>query len=148
MTQSTSLKHLVLYADDDIDDLKFVEQAFIENMINIELVMVKDGVKAIDYLRRLSILDPDPCLIILDVNMPMLNGKETLQRIRKMERFENIPVVLFTTSSLEQDRNFAIKYNAGFITKPLDARQMQRITDQFIEHCSDEIKKSIRRNSN
>jgi CheY-like chemotaxis protein len=148
MTQSTSIKHLVLYADDDIDDLKFVEQAFIENMINIELVMVKDGVKAIDYLRRLSILDPDPCLIILDVNMPMLNGKETLQRIRKMERFENIPVVLFTTSSLEQDKNFAIKYNAGFITKPLDARQMQRITDQFIEHCSDEIKKSIRRNSN
>jgi len=148
MIQSTSLKHIVLYADDDIDDLKFVEQAFIETMSNIELVMVKDGVKAIDYLHRLSIFDPGPCLIILDVNMPMLNGKETLQRIRKMERFENIPVVLFTTSSLEQDRNFAIKYNAGFVTKPLDSLQMQHIIDQFIEHCSDEIKKSIRRKSN
>jgi CheY-like chemotaxis protein len=148
MTQTTPPKHLVVYADDDIDDLKFVEQAFMERMTNIELVTVRDGAKAIDYLSKLSVLDPDPCLIILDVNMPKLNGKETLLKIRKMDRFENIPVVLFTTSSLEQDRNFAMQYNAGFVTKPLDARQMQRITDQFIEHCSDEIKKSLRRGSN
>lgn len=148
MTQTTLPKHLVVYADDDIDDLKFVEQAFSETMQNIELVTVKDGVKAIDYLSGLSTLDPVPCLIILDVNMPRLNGKETLQRIRKMDRFENIPVVLFTTSSLEQDRNFAIQYNAGFVTKPLDSRQMQRITDQFIEHCNDEVRKSIKRRVN
>jgi CheY-like chemotaxis protein len=148
MTQTTPPKHLVVYADDDIDDLKFVEQAFSESVTNIELVMVKDGTTAIDYLNGLSVLDPNPCLIILDINMPKLNGKETLRLIRKMDRFENIPVVLFTTSSLEQDRNFAIQYNAGFVTKPLDARQMQRITDQFIEHCADEIKKNIRRRSN
>jgi CheY-like chemotaxis protein len=148
MTQTTPPKHLILYADDDIDDLRFVEQAFSESMLNIELVTVKDGVKAIDYLNSLSILDPNPCLIILDINMPKLNGKEALQEIRKMDRFENIPVVLFTTSSLEQDRSFAIQYKAGFVTKPLNAQQMQRITDQFIEHCSDEIKKSIRRRLN
>lgn len=148
MTQTTPPKHLVVYADDDIDDLKFVEQAFLENIANIELVTVKDGAKALDYLSQLSVLDPNPCLIILDVNMPKLNGKETLQRIRKMDRFENIPVVLFTTSSLDHDRNFALRYNAGFVTKPLDSKQMQRIADQFIEHCSDEIKKNIRRQSN
>lgn len=148
MTQTTPPRHLVVYADDDIDDLRFVEQAFSESMLNIELVTLKDGTRAIDYLSGLSVLDPDPCLIILDVNMPKLNGKETLQMIRKMHRFENTPVVLFTTSSLEQDRNFAIQHNAGFVTKPLDSRQMQRITDQFIEHCDDEIKKSIRKRSN
>ena len=148
MTQTTSPKHLVVYADDDIDDLKFVEQAFSESVVNVELVTVQDGTTAIDYLSGLSVLDPNPCLIILDVNMPKLNGKETLQRIRKMNRFENIPVVLFTTSSMEQDRNFAIQHNAGFVTKPLDARQMQRITEQFIEHCDDEIKKSIHKRSN
>lgn len=148
MTQTTPPKHLVLYADDDPDDLKFVEQAFCESRLNVELVTMPDGVRTIDYLKSLSVLDPNPCLIILDVNMPKLNGKETLQRIRKMERYESIPVVLFTTSSLEQDRNFAIQHKAGFVTKPLDARQMERITDQFIEHCSDEIKKSIRRGLN
>ena len=148
MTQTTPPRHLVLYADDDIDDLKFVEQAFTDSLLNIKLVLVGDGVQALDYLSRLSVLDPNPCLIILDVNMPRMNGKEALIGIRKIDRYENIPVVLFTTSSFELDRNFAIQNNAGFVTKPLDARQMQRITDQFIEHCDDEVRKSIRKTFN
>lgn len=148
MTKSTPPKHLVLYADDDRDDIRFVEEAFSENAVNVELITAYDGVEAINYLQSLSVLDPDPCLIILDVNMPRLNGKEVLERIRKMERFEKTPVVLFTTSSLDPDRKFAQKYNAGFVTKPLNARQMNLITDQFIEHCTDEIKKNIRRRLN
>lgn len=148
MTQTTPPRHLVLYADDDKDDIKFVEEAFSENILNVELVTVEDGQKAIDYLKRLSVLDPNPCLIILDVNMPKLNGKEALVEIRRMERFRNTPIVLFTTSSLPQDKYFAIKHAAGFITKPLDSRQMQRITDQFIEHCDDEIKKNIQKRFN
>jgi hypothetical protein len=51
--------------------------------------------------------------------------------------------VLFTTSSSQIDKDFAIKYNAGFITKPLNMHQMEMITDQFIDHCSDEIRKKI-----
>ena len=148
MTQATPPRHLVLYADDDKDDIKFVEEAFSENILNVELVAVEDGQKAIDYLKHLSILDPNPCLIILDINMPRLNGKEALVEIRQMERFKNTPIVLFTTSSLPQDKQFAIKYAAGFITKPLDTRQMQRITDQFIEHCDDEIRKNIQKKFN
>lgn len=145
MTQTTPSKHLVLYADDDKDDIRFVEEAFSENILNVELVTVEDGQKAIDYLNRLSVLDANPCLIILDVNMPRLNGKEALLHIREMDRFKNTPVVLFTTSSFPQDKQFAMKHGAGFITKPLNHRQMQRITDQFIEHCDDEIRKNIQR---
>ncbi len=80
--------------------------------------------------------------------MPKLNGKETLLKIRNMERFHNIPVVLFTTSSADHDKNFAKKYGAGFVTKPLDSIQMKNITDRFIEHCSDEVQKSIRKSYN
>jgi hypothetical protein len=54
-------------------------------------------------------------------------------------------VVLFTTSSSVQDKDFAKKYNAGFVTKPLDFSQMKMITELFIEHCSDEIKRNIRK---
>jgi CheY-like chemotaxis protein len=138
-------KHLVLYADDDPDDLKFVEDAFQQQVSNIELITANDGVAALSFLNRLTLSDPHPCLIILDVNMPRLNGKEVLQKIRQMERFEKIPVVLFTTSSLPPDRFFAEKYNAGFITKPLNNHQMQSIAHQFIEHCEDSIRKSIRK---
>src|SRR5436190_287955 len=118
MTQATPPTHLVLYADDDADDIKFVEESFSESTQNIELITAFNGMDLIKYLEKLNQLDPDPCLIILDVNMPMLNGKETLLKIRQMDRFQNIPVVLFTTSSNEFDRNFAAKYNAGFVTKP------------------------------
>lgn len=148
MTQTPSPKHLVLYADDDKDDIKFVEDAFSEHILNIELVAVEDGQQAIDYLESLTVVDPNPCLIILDINMPRLNGKEALINIRTMERFKNTPVVLFSTSSLPQDKQFATKNDAGFITKPLDSRQMQFITDQFIEHCDDEIKRNIQKKFN
>ena len=77
--------------------------------------------------------------------MPVMNGKEALVKIRQMERFEGIPVVLFTTSSQPQDRTFAESYNAGFMTKPLDLKQMEHVTDQFINHCAEEIRKKIRR---
>ncbi|MGZ3918297.1 MAG: hypothetical protein ACXVBN_16595, partial [Flavisolibacter sp.] len=66
-------------------------------------------------------------------------------KLRQLERFHSVPVVLFTTSSQPVDKNFASRYNAGFITKPLDVKQMEMITDQFIDHCAEEIRTKIRR---
>ena len=148
MTKTTPPTHLVLYADDDIDDIRFVTDSFAESTQNIELVTAYNGLDLVRYLEKLNHLDPTPCLIILDVNMPKMNGKETLLKIRNMERFQNIPVVLFTTSSADFDKTFAKKYSAGFVTKPLDSTQMKNITDRFIEHCSDEVQKSIRKSYN
>lgn len=148
MTQTKATTHLVLYADDDIDDIKFVEEAFSETTENIELIIAYNGLDLIRYLEGLNQLDPNPCLIILDVNMPLMNGKEALSKIRQMDRYLNIPVVLFTTSSTDFDKNFAQKYNAGFITKPLNNKQMKNITDRFIEHCTDEVQKHIRKSYN
>jgi CheY-like chemotaxis protein len=77
--------------------------------------------------------------------MPIINGKEALIRIRENERYKSVPVVLFTTSSLPLDQSFAKRYNAGFVTKPIEAKQMQYITDHFIDHCAEDIQKNIRR---
>jgi CheY-like chemotaxis protein len=145
MTQTPLPRHLVLYADDDLDDISFVESAFYESTDNIELITALDGEDALEILNGLTQFDPDPCLIILDVNMPRLNGKETLLRIREMDRYKNTPVILFTTSSMDTDRLFAERHNAGFVVKPLDSHQMQVITNKFIDHCTDEVKKNIRK---
>ncbi|HEY0679006.1 MAG TPA: response regulator [Chitinophagaceae bacterium] len=138
-------KNLVLYADDDPDDLQLVKEAFTQYATNVEVATVNDGLEVISYLKSLSDYDPSPCLVILDINMPRLNGRETLKQLRKMEKYEDVPVILFTTSSLPHDIEFAQKHNAGFISKPLNARQMDVITDQFIDHCAEEIKKQIKR---
>lgn len=145
MTKSISPKNIVFYADDDPDDLELVQDSFARYSKNVEVITALNGSQALSYLTRLKKGEPKPCLIILDINMPVLNGKEVLMRIREMEEFDMVPVVLFTTSSSQQDQNFAKQYNAGFVTKPLDIAQMELITDVFINHCTDEIKKNIRR---
>lgn len=146
MTKAIPPKHIVLYADDDQDDLMLLQEAFSNYALNVKVVTARDGNEALEYLNSLTPLDPSPCLIILDVNMPRMDGKETLWNIRKHHRFVEIPVVMFTTSSFLADRDFAEKYKAGFITKPLDTKQLAAIADQFIEYCTDDIKKSIVKN--
>ncbi|HJW16503.1 MAG TPA: response regulator [Flavisolibacter sp.] len=145
MTQTNTRKHVVLYADDDPDDLMLVKEAFNRYADNVEVITATDGEQALSYLDSLDHFDPAPCLIILDINMPRLNGKEALKKIRTLPRYTDIPVVLFTTSSYNLDRDFARQHKAGFITKPLDVRQIETIADQFVQHCTDEIKKNIRK---
>jgi CheY-like chemotaxis protein len=148
MTQIIPPANVVLYADDDEDDLMLVTDAFARYTQNVEVVTALDGLEALSYLRNLSPFDPLPCLIILDINMPQLNGKQVLKDIKSMGRFRDIPVVLFSTSSHPADKKFAEEYNAGFITKPLDLKQMRAITEQFVEFCSSDVRKNIARISN
>lgn len=145
MTKTTTTKNIVLYVDDDDDDLALVKESFARYTVNVEVVTFREGMEALNYLRRLSEGDASPCLIIIDINMPRMNGKEFLTEIRKMERFKSTPAVLFTTSSMPDDKAFAAKHDAGFITKPLDLEQMEMITGLFVDQCTDEIKKNIRK---
>lgn len=145
MTKSTAPKHIVVYADDDQDDIELVEEAFRHYTQNVEVITFSNGSEVLSYLKQLSLGDALPCLIILDINMPVVNGKEALVRLRQMEGFDAVPVVLFTTSSMPVDKSFAERYHAGFVTKPLGFEQMEIITKQFIDHCSEETQRKIRR---
>jgi CheY-like chemotaxis protein len=145
MVNPVTPKNIVFYADDDTDDLELVQDTFTRYANNVEVVTAKNGVQALSYLRSFNEYMPPPCLIILDINMPILNGREVLKKIKEMPRFQSVPVVLFTTSSSPVDIEFAKKYNAGFVTKPLDVSQMKVIAELFIDHCTDEIKRNIRR---
>ncbi|RYF87137.1 MAG: response regulator [Chitinophagaceae bacterium] len=145
MTKYTTPRNIVVYADDDTDDIELVEDAFRQYTNNVEVITFRDGSQALSHLRNLSDADPVPCLVILDINMPVLNGKETLVKLREMDRYEDVPVVLFTTSSMPIDKSFAQHYKAGFVTKPLGYEQMEMITREFINHCTEETQKKIRR---
>jgi CheY-like chemotaxis protein len=145
MVNTTTPKNIVFYADDDVDDLELVQDAFDRYTNNVKVVTAKDGLQAISYLQSLREHKTIPCLIILDINMPLLNGRDVLKKIKGMSHLASVPVVLFSTSSSPLDKEFAKKYDAGFITKPLDVSQMEIITELFVDHCNDEIKRKIRR---
>ena len=145
MTKLAGPKNIVFYADDDADDLELVQDAFSRYTRNVEVITARDGSQALSWLQGLNEDGGQPCLIILDINMPFYNGKEVLKQIRNMKHLETVPVVLFTTSSMPDDEAFAKRFKAGFVTKPLDISQMELITELFIDHCLDDIKKNIRR---
>jgi len=138
----------IIFADDDADDLELITGFFKQYNRNINVLEFKDGKEVLKFLDDFALNADAPLLIVLDINMPLLNGKDVLRKIKEMPPLAAVPVVLFTTSSSPLDKEFAKKYNAGFITKPLDVAQMGIITALFIDHCSDEIKKNIRKQPN
>ncbi len=116
---------LILIADDDEDDRMFTKEAFEENYLLNEIRFVNDGVELMDYLKRrnkyLNPVDsPRPGIILLDLNMPKMDGREALKEIKSDPSLRSIPVVVLTTSKAEQDvlQTYDLGVNC-FITKPV-----------------------------
>lgn len=129
-------KHTILYAEDDLDDLFMIRQAFEQFDGSTQLLHVGNGFEALEQLNKSKAEKHLPCLVILDINMPGMNGREALIRIRQSEEYRNIPVVLFTTSSSELDKAFAKKWGAEFVTKPLIYSELEALAKQFISLCT------------
>jgi CheY-like chemotaxis protein len=89
---STAARHTILYVEDDLDDLFIVQQAFENYNDTITVVHAHNGFMALEYLNNLYELNALPCLVILDMNMPGMDGRETLIRIKQSELFKEIPV--------------------------------------------------------
>lgn len=136
----TTNKHTIIYADDDLDDLFIVKQAF-EQHDHISIVHAPDGKKTLLTLEEMLQENYLPCLVILDINMPVMNGKETLAAIRNHPHLKTLPVVLFTTSNNPTDIDFAKKMNAAFVTKPIEYADLENIARQFVDRCNFEINK-------
>ncbi|RYY88380.1 MAG: response regulator [Chitinophagaceae bacterium] len=145
MTQSLPPKSLILYADDDPDDRFLMADIFAEYSTIVELITFPDGKRLLEYAQALEPLQPQPALIILDQNMPVLDGLTTLRALRGMPHFEEVPMVIFTTSSQPHEAARARQQGAGFVTKPLTTLQVQQIVDQLLDFCADEVKERLNR---
>ena len=93
----------VVMADDDADDRMLVKDAFKETHPSCGLDFVENGEQLLDYLSRRGTGAPYPGLILLDLNMPRMDGREALAEIRRDPNLRCIPVVIFTTSCAEDD---------------------------------------------
>ncbi len=108
---------LVFIADDDNDDVFFVRSAIEQLKSDIRLKHFPNGKQLIDALNDASEETPD--LVLLDLNMPILDGKETLRILRKNEALNDLPIMILSTSTHTFERELCLGYGAtNFITKP------------------------------
>lgn len=139
----TSEKNLVVYVDDDPDDLQFVKESLLSFHSSLTVETFSSPAKAFEFLLNLERLNLKPCLVILDINMPGISGRELLMTLRGIPHYEKTPIILFTTSNSASDEGFSRMYGAGFLTKPMNYMQMQTIAEQFLEHCTEDVRKKL-----
>lgn len=120
---------LILMADDDPDDRLLTKEAFEENRLKNVLEFVEDGEELINYLYQKGQYEgkntKKPDLILLDLNMPKLDGRQALKIIKSDKELKRIPIVVLTTSKAEED--IIKSYNLGvnsFITKPVTFEEL------------------------
>ena len=136
-------KHTVLWADDDPDDLMIMREAlqFIDHDHMVK--EVSNGREALNYLSTLHDPEAFPCLIILDNNMPVLNGTETLAEIKKDKKYSDIPVIIFTTSCSERDRNICNQLGAKMYTKPHTLAGLKKTIAELLTHCNYKVESPV-----
>ncbi|MFC5411594.1 response regulator [Larkinella bovis] len=132
----------ILIADDDADDRMLIQQAFRECNLKSDLHFVEDGEDLMDFLyQRAGYTSATrPSLIILDLNMPRKNGIQALREIKANEQFRQIPVVVLTTSTAEEDilRTYDLGVSS-YISKPFDFNTLLDITNTIKKYWIDTV---------
>jgi CheY-like chemotaxis protein len=123
----------ILVVEDDQVDVMTIKRALKEIHVNNEVVNKENGEDALAWLRDAA--NDKPCLILLDLNMPVMNGIEFLQVIKQDAQLRRYPVVVLTTSEEQQDKVNSFNLGvAGYMAKPVDYRQfvdMMRSIDLY-----------------
>lgn len=136
MNNLTSLSPILLVEDDRGDQI-LAKRAFAEAKITNKIYTVETGEEALDFLlRRGEFQDPSaaprPGIVILDLNLPKLTGHEVLRQIRSSPSISNIPVIMLTTSRVEQDMNESYALGANsYISKPIEVPEFLRAISEI-----------------
>lgn len=128
------LKTIVL-AEDDEDDQEIIMMAIRKLDPYRQFHIANNGREVVNYLSLLK-EEELPCLIVLDLNMPVLNGLQTLEELNKNVKYSNIPKVIFTTSDSEEDKRKCLQHGAAdYVVKPANMNDVVRSINNIIAHC-------------
>ena len=129
--------HTILLIEDNPDDAELTRIAFAEAAIDSQLVIVGDGAEALDYLfaqGKYAARDAAdlPSIVLLDLNLPKLDGREVLQALRANPATRGLPIVVLTTSTepFDVEASYALGVNS-YIRKPVDFKQFVEVVKQI-----------------
>jgi two-component system response regulator len=137
--------HSILLVEDNPADIQITKRALRDSRLPVELIVVRDGQEAVDYLFRQGSHATNPTwrkpdLILLDLNLPRLTGREVLQRVRAAELLRLVPVVVLSTSNRQEDVEALYASGANtYIAKPQDfgrfVEVLQTIQRYWLDHA-------------
>ncbi|MDH7463061.1 response regulator [Chitinophagaceae bacterium 26-R-25] len=129
----------ILLVDDDMEDRFLIEDSFKEIGVSDLLHFEENGENALNYLEQSFYKDALPCLIILDLNMPKMNGTQILRFLKDNDKFINLPVIIFSTSLNAIEKEECLRLGAySYVIKPVfykdsidTARMFYDLSKQF-----------------
>jgi CheY-like chemotaxis protein len=129
----------ILLIEDDPDDREMLVDAIKWVSPQAETLLVENGLEAINYLSGLQKTDPTlPLLIVLDLNMPFLDGRQTFDKIRNELKLEEVKVIVLTSSESPYDRAFFEDRGVEFFTKPNNMQSLHQIASHVVNCCQGE----------
>ncbi|MCU0851578.1 MAG: response regulator [Candidatus Thermoplasmatota archaeon] len=138
-------KKKILLVEDSKDDILLIQRAFNKTKLaeKFELIIAQDGNQALSYLHDLGISSISqqskiPMILLLDLNLPKMNGFEILQRIRSNDKTKLIPVIVFTSSKEDQDitKSYLLGANS-YVRKPIDSDKFTAVLQQIVSYWGD-----------
>jgi CheY-like chemotaxis protein len=125
----------ILHIDDDPDDQQLLRNALSSVDEHSQIIEAIDGAEGIAFLMQMKEQNALPCLIVLDINMPKVSGREACIAIKKDEVLATIPMIIFSTSSSSMDKLFFEGRGVTYITKPTDFSHIVDVASRILEHC-------------
>ena len=125
----------ILCVDDDDDDHFLLKSAIKEVDPDMQTMEFHNGAQALKYLKEARDEHALPCVMVLDINMPVMDGKETLKRIKADPELSHVQVVVLTTSASRTDKEYFASLGVEMYTKPVKGQELTRIAELFIQHC-------------
>ncbi|RYY95892.1 MAG: response regulator [Chitinophagaceae bacterium] len=129
-------EHLIVCIDDDKDDIEMLKEAFRSLPHPFTMIEAHDGIEGLDTLRQMYAHGGLPCLIVLDINMPRMDGRETFNAIRQDPQLSDTPIVIFSTSNSPMDQMFFERKNAAYFVKPINFQKLIQVASDFLGLCS------------
>ena len=130
------IENIIVLIDDDEDDRQMLDHTIKGIDGYHKILKAENGAEGLEVLNQLITKKTLPCLIILDLNMPKMDGKQTFLAIKADSQLKNIPVTIFSTSSSETDQSFFKKYNTPYFVKPVKEKELSIIAADILKYCS------------
>jgi CheY-like chemotaxis protein len=142
MKNTPSSKPTICLADDDPDDREMLLEAFEKLTDRYHIKTVINGKELLELLSHMD--DSElPCVIVLDYNMPGLNGKQILTYLQNTVRYRNIPKIIYSTSNSLKDKNEFLAIGANeYLTKATYPRDILNAARKMLSYCDNDIRKS------